>query len=71
MEFTIGLFKTELTDRRRSWTGRAEVERETAAWIHWFNTSRLHPSIGYLPPVEVEQHHRDTITEASSIPEVS
>ena len=34
MESTIGLFKTELIDRRRSWTGRNEVERETAAWVH-------------------------------------
>ena len=32
MESTIGLFKTELVDRHeRSWTGRAELERETAA----------------------------------------
>ncbi|GLY33887.1 hypothetical protein Kisp02_72520 [Kineosporia sp. NBRC 101731] len=71
MESTIGLFKTELIDRQRSWSGRAEVERETAAWIHWFNTSRLHSSIGYLPPVEFEQHYRDTITEAASTPEVA
>jgi transposase InsO family protein len=27
MESTIGLFKTELIDRQKSWTGRAEVER--------------------------------------------
>lgn len=41
MESTIGLYKTELIDveRLRSWTGRAEVERETAAWVHWYNTS--------------------------------
>ena len=37
MESTIGLYKTELIehDRPRSWTGRAEVERETASWVHW------------------------------------
>ena len=35
MESTIGLYKSELIDRQRSWTGRAEVERETAAWVHW------------------------------------
>src|SRR4051812_7226767 len=54
-ESTIGLFKTELIDRQRSWTGRNEVERETAAWAHWFNTERLHSAIGYRPPVEVEE----------------
>ncbi len=71
MESTIGLFKTELIHRQQSWTGRAEVERETATWIHWFNTSRLHSSIGHQPPVEFEQLHRDTITEATPIPEVA
>ena len=37
MESTIGLYKTELIehDRTHSWHGRAEVERETAAWVHW------------------------------------
>jgi putative transposase len=60
MESTIGLYKTELIDRQRSWTGRAEVERETAAWVHWFNTERLHSSIGYRAPVEFEDHYRDT-----------
>ena len=34
MESTIGLFKTELIDRQGSWTGRAQVEKETAAWVH-------------------------------------
>jgi putative transposase len=58
MESTIGLFKTELIDRHnRTWSGRAEVERETAAWVHWYNTARLHTAIGYLPPIEHEEHH--------------
>jgi putative transposase len=46
MESTIGLYKTEPLDRHPSWTGRAVVERETDAWVHWFNTDRLHSSIG-------------------------
>ncbi len=55
MESTIGLYKTELIDRHdRSWTGRAEVERETASWVNWYNTTRLHSSIEYRPPVEYE-----------------
>ena len=65
LESSIGLYKTELIDRRRSWTGRNEVERETAAWVHWFNTERPHSAIGYRPPVEFEDHHhRDTTTSA-------
>jgi putative transposase len=64
MESTIGLYKTELIDRQRSWTGRADVERETAAWVHWFNTGRLHSAIDYRPPVEFEDHYRDTTATA-------
>jgi len=55
MESAVGLYKTELIDRRASWSGRAELERETAAWVHWYNTTRLHSAIEYLPPVEYEQ----------------
>jgi putative transposase len=64
MESTIGLYKTELIDRQRSWTGRTEVERETAAWVHWFNTERLHSAIDYRPPVEFENNYRDTTATA-------
>ena len=59
MESTIGLYKTELIDRHpRSWSGAGEVERDTASWVHWFNTDRLHTSIGKLPPVEYENLYR-------------
>ena len=51
MDSTIGLYKSELVYRQRSWTGRNEVERETAAWVHWSNTERLHSAIDYRPPV--------------------
>lgn len=47
MESTIGLYKTELVRRhRRTWSGAAELERETADWVHWFNSRRIHTSIG-------------------------
>ncbi len=55
MESTIGLYKTELIERHpRTWSGAGEVERETASWVHWFNTTRIHNSIGRVPPVEYE-----------------
>jgi hypothetical protein len=63
IESTIGLSKTELIDHdhTRSWTGRAEVKRETASWVHWYNTTRNHHSIGKMTPIEFEQeHHRLT-----------
>jgi putative transposase len=62
IESTIGLYKTELIehDRRRCWTGRAEVEQDTASWVHWFNTTRIHHSIGKRSPIEFEEHYRQT-----------
>jgi len=66
MESTIGLYKTELIDRHpNTWTGRVEVENETASWVHWYNTTRLHSSIGYVPPIEYETAWRTTQTEAA------
>ena len=55
MESTIGLYKTEVISRNpRSWIGARAVEHATAEWVHWYNTSRLHGSIGLIPPVEYE-----------------
>jgi putative transposase len=73
MESTIGLYKTELITRQRSWTGRAEVERETAEWVHWFNTTRLHSAIGHASPNEYERAYRDraTATTPAASPDVA
>ena len=54
MESAVGLYTSELIESRPAFTGRAELERETASWVHWYNTSRLHSSIGHLPPIEYE-----------------
>ena len=66
MESTIGLYKTELVDhdRTRSWSGAAELERETASWIHWYNTTRIHHSIGKMSPIEFEDLYE--LTQAAS-----
>ncbi|MFI6754133.1 IS3 family transposase [Rhodococcus coprophilus] len=71
MESTIGLYKTELIDRAQSWSGRAEVERETAEWVRWFNTDRLHSSIDYLSPVEYETRYREQRPTVASVLEVA
>jgi putative transposase len=63
MESNIGLYKTELIERHpRTWTGAGQVERETARWVHWFNTARIHNSIGRVPPNEFEDNYRETTT---------
>jgi putative transposase len=30
------------------------LKRATAGWVAWFNSARLHSSIGHLPPEEFE-----------------
>lgn len=56
MESTIGLFKTEVIEHERpTWTSWRQVEQATASWVHWYNTERLHSTIGDMPPVEFEE----------------
>ena len=37
MESAVGLSKSELIDQYPAFSGRAELERETASWVHWYN----------------------------------
>jgi transposase InsO family protein len=66
MESTIGLYKTELIDQRAAglnWLGRREVERETAEWVQWFNTEKIHSSLDYVTPIEREIMFADTLAQ--------
>jgi putative transposase len=56
-ETVNGLYKTELIRRRRSWRSTEEVELATAAWVHWWNESRLHSACGDIPPAEFEESY--------------
>ena len=70
-ESTIGLFKTEAINLSGpAWRDRRDVEWQVARWVHWYNGTRLHSSIGHLPPIEFEQHHRHATT-VTPIPEVA
>jgi putative transposase len=57
-ETVNGLYKTELIRRRRSWRSTEEVELATAAWVYWWNESRLHSACGDIPPAEFETRHQ-------------
>ena len=48
-----GSYKNELIHTRR-WNDVVEVEIATFEWVNWWNESRLHQSLGYRTPVEVE-----------------
>ncbi|MGC5258908.1 IS3 family transposase [Gordonia sp. DT218] len=67
MESAIGVYKTELIERDRSWSNRAEVERETAAYVHWYNTDRLHSSIGYCSPIEYESRYGEQVASEAEV----
>jgi putative transposase len=70
MESTIGLYKTEVIEHRRdgrTWESRATVERATAEWVHWYNTTRLHSSIDYIPPIEKEMEYTRIIASRREV----
>ena len=55
-ESFVDSFKTELI-ADRVWRSRAQLELAVVGYIGWFNTSRLHSSLGYLTPAEIEAGH--------------
>jgi transposase InsO family protein len=56
-ESVIGLFKTELIQRRGPWRQLEAVEFATLAWVDWFNTRRLLEPLDYVPPAEYEARY--------------
>lgn len=58
-ESVNGLYKSELIYSQR-WKGLAEVEYATLTWVNWWNNHRLHETLDYHTPQEVENHHYET-----------
>lgn len=58
-ESTISLYKAERVRHDGPWRTVDALELGTLSWIDWYNTCRLHSSIGDIPPIEYEQHHHD------------
>jgi putative transposase len=56
-ESVIGLYKTELIQRKGPWRTIEAVEFATLEWVDWFNHRRLLGPIGYIPPAEYEAHY--------------
>ena len=60
-ETTIGLYKTECTPAGSPFhiglRSVADVELATAAWVHWYTTSRLMHRLGRRPPAEAEAEY--------------
>ena len=55
-ESFVDSFKTELI-RDRVWQTRSQLELAIVEYVAWFNTTRLHGSLGDIPPDEHEALH--------------
>ena len=50
-----GSYKTELIYNRGPWRTVEDVELATLAWVHWWNTRRVHEALHYTTPLEHER----------------
>jgi putative transposase len=60
-ESFVDTFKTELI-ADRVWRTRSQLELAIVEYIGWFNTARLHESLGDIPPAELE-----TLSSSSTV----
>ena len=63
-ESFVDSFKTELI-ADRVWRNRSQLELAIVAYVGWFNTERLHESLGDIPPAEHEALHEFRYAAAS------
>jgi transposase InsO family protein len=59
-ESIIGLFKTEVIQRKGPWRHAEAVEFATLRWVDWFNHRRLLEPIGHVPPAEYEAQYYES-----------
>jgi putative transposase len=68
-ESAIGLYKTECVRHEGPWRGVDDLELATLSWVHWFNETRLHGSIGHVPPIEYEaEYYRQNTARQQPLP---
>ena len=46
------------------WETARAVELATMAWVHWWNTQRLHEALDYRTPADVETAYTHPTTTA-------
>ena len=66
-ESIIGLYKTEVIQRKGPWRHLEGVEFATLHWVDWFNTRRLLEPIGYVPPAEYEARYYEQLRAPTMI----
>ena len=65
-ETIIGLYKTEVIERRGPWRHVHDVEYATLEWVDWYNNRRLLEPIGDVPPAEKELVYYRQATESAT-----
>ena len=63
-ESFVDSFKTELI-ADRVWRSRSQLELAVVEYVAWFNTERLHTSLGGVATGRVRNRARETMTVGS------
>lgn len=67
-EALFKVFKTELV-RKKSLPDLLSLQSGLMDYIHWFNTIRIHGTLGYLTPLDYKTRHLiiDSVNQMKSI----
>ncbi len=67
-ESVNGTYKTELVWRRKPFADLKDLELATFRWVSWWNSKRLHQSLGYRTPEQVEtEYYQNQVAQAASL----
>ena len=67
-ESVNGAYKTELVWRSKPFRTLGELELATFQWVSWWNTKRLHASLDYKTPQQVEnEYYEHQTAQAASL----
>ena len=67
-ESADGAYKTGLVWRRKPFRDVGDLELATFQWVSWWNSKRLHASLGYRTPEQVEtEYYTNQATQAASL----
>ena len=67
-ESADGAYRTELVWRRRPFADLKDLELATFRWVSWWNSKRLHRSLGYRTPEAVEtEYHQHQAAQAAPL----
>ena len=67
-ESADGAYKTELVWRRKPFRDVGDLELATFQWVSWWNSKRLHASLDYRTPEQVEtEYYTNQATQAASL----